>query len=80
MGQYSGYDDAWAKCPYYKGSAAVEVRCEGLECGQCIILRFQSGQRKTAHRKKYCNNVKGWLWCPMARMHEEGLVVEKGKR
>ena len=69
MSRYSSYDDANAKCPYYTGSTATDVRCEGLRTGNCIIMRFESRDARNAFRRQYCDSMK-YRECPIAKGHE----------
>ena len=70
MGRYSGYDDARAVCPYYKGGTATEVRCDGIECGHCIIVRFKGKTERNGFRARHCDNISGFKQCPLKKAHE----------
>ena len=71
MSRYSSYDDADAVCPYYKGSTATDVRCEGIGQGNCvIIMRFQNRDARNAYRARRCDSMAGYGGCEIGRMHE----------
>jgi hypothetical protein len=54
MSRYSSYDDVDAKCPYYTGSTATDVRCDRVG-GGCMIVRFATPADKKAFRAKRCD-------------------------
>lgn len=70
MSRYSSYDDANAKCPYYTGSTATDVRCKGLVGGNCIIMRFASRDVRNAFRARHCDSMDGYGRCPIKQAHE----------
>lgn len=70
MGRYSTYDDVRAKCPYYAGSTATEVRCEGIEKGCCLIVRFRGKVERNGFRTRYCDSIRGFRQCPLKKAHE----------
>lgn len=70
MSRYSNYDDAAAKCPYYTGSTITDIRCEGLENGQCIIVRFASRYARNMFRLRHCDSMEGYRRCPIKQAHE----------
>lgn len=70
MSRYSSYDDVYAVCPYYKGSTETDVRCEGLERGQCIIVRFAGRTAKNGYRMRFCDSMQGYRECPLAKARE----------
>lgn len=70
VGRYQSYDDVRAVCPFYTGTTPIEVRCEGVGGGTCVIVRFANGRLRNEYRARYCDNMKGYESCPIARAHE----------
>lgn len=70
MGRYSNYDDVRAVCPYYNGCTPTDVRCDGVERGQCLIVRFRSKRERDVFRSRHCDNMKGYHKCPLKKAHE----------
>lgn len=71
MSKYTSYDDANAKCPYYTGSTETEIRCEGFVQDTFIVQRFLSRDARNAYRAEYCDNIRWYGCCLIARLHYE---------
>lgn len=46
--------DRDAKCPYYKGSDGVHIKCEGLIPNTSIMLSFGNRTDKGIYFRNYC--------------------------
>ena len=71
MSRYSSYDDVAAVCPYYKGSTATDVRCEGMTPGGTVIVRFPRRDVRNKFRAEYCDKLPGYEKCPLCKGREE---------
>lgn len=71
MSRYSSYDDANAVCPYYTGSTITDIRCEGVEHGNCVVIvRFRNRDVRNAFRARYCDSMDGYGRCRIKQAHE----------
>ena len=59
------YVSTEVKCPFYCHEAACEMHCLGFSAGMNIHICFGSKERKTAHKAKYCCDIRGYLSCPI---------------
>lgn len=65
----TNYDDVEALCPYYKGSNAKQISCEGITEGSITILSFSSKEKRNKQRRIFCNQR--YENCEVFRMLEE---------
>ena len=65
---YATYNAVRVACPFYKGEAARDVRCEGLLRGGALVNHFPTIEAKAAYMRARCYRVKGCEGCPIHRM------------
>lgn len=51
----SYFDDAEAKCPYYKSSDKRKILCEGITEDCTTTLTFVSPPKRNLHREIFCD-------------------------
>lgn len=61
-----------AKCAFYQKEDGTRVYCEGLFGEEStIILTFPDRTVCWSHRHRYCNSIKNYTKCPIARILSE---------
>lgn len=54
-------------CPFYSAEKKAAIRCEGPEKNSFIEVTFTSKGRKESYKSRYCECMKQWPCCPLAR-------------
>ena len=52
----SSYEDASAKCPFYKSSDAKRISCEGITFGSVLIQSFSSRDKRNIQKHTFCDD------------------------
>lgn len=68
MGRLSNPREAkWVVCPYYHGSDALTIMCDGI-CGAATMqLRYTDPDAKRRHLGRMCCSIRGMDHCPIKR-------------
>lgn len=59
----------YAQCPFFISSGKETVLCEGITNDCTVLLRFEAPEKRTVHRRHYCNNK--YQECPMYKLLED---------
>ena len=62
----SSYEDATAKCPFYKSSDARRISCEGVTFGSVLIHSFSSRAKRNMQKYTFCDDK--YSYCEVYRM------------
>lgn len=62
------WDDKSAKCPFYSTNDECAIICEGISNNTKIVLRFTKEKTKAAYKDTYCDAVKCYSDCRIAKM------------
>lgn len=59
-------------CPFYTWEDEHRrIHHEPFNSGSNVILSFNSNEKFKEYQKKYCNNIKGYQSCPLAKAMAE---------
>lgn len=60
-----GYVSKEVECPFYKMEQATKLRCEGFSKCCSLQITFSCRDKLIRHKRKYCNEIKGYTECPL---------------
>lgn len=55
-------------CPFYLREKTKKIMCEGCADSAEIGIFFSAEESKNAWQERYCYDMKGFHYCPVARM------------
>ena len=58
------------KCPYFKRVENKNIRCEGIDSTNNIVMSFSKYNRLYKYRYDFCDS-RCWKGCPIAQVLEE---------
>lgn len=65
---------SWAardvKCPFYQSNSPTQIVCEGVADSKALKLDFKNKEICKKHMRRYCNSIKNYGNCQLARMLE----------
>ena len=72
----------WVVCPYYHGSDALTIMCDGI-CGAATMqLRYTDPDAKRRHLGRMCCSIRGMDDCPIKRqldaLFDQGGGIDMG--
>lgn len=68
MGRLSNPREAkWVVCPYYHGSDAVTIMCDGVCGARTMQLRYADPDSKRRHMGRHCCSISGMHQCLINR-------------
>jgi hypothetical protein len=59
------YMDNCIVCPFYSHEDKLKLHCEGYCKGTRLHLLFDCKERMKAHKKRFCDNINGYMNCPL---------------
>lgn len=66
--KHGKYADEDVVCPFYKHQEQYKICCEGIQQNSSITLSFALPIERKQHCREYCNSMKDYPRCPIAKM------------
>jgi hypothetical protein len=65
------FDDVDAKCPFFRESDKMKIKCDGITDRCTTNLMFATKKDRNLHRKVFCNDIKKHKYCEVYQMLEK---------
>lgn len=52
----SRFDDVLAKCPFYKSGTVDELKCEGCQGADTVMLYYHNQAKRNKQKREHCDD------------------------